>query len=254
MIEFEIKPFLEMQDVLAQASLLLQRSPRIPGLSRDQLIAQLEELDGHLGAPEFHMCRLGAERLRQSLERTADAYEITGDVNDLRRRLLDQATAIFCLSLTSGERELYAPEAHPFGKDVGANFPSANEDVYEACKCLALGRSTACVMHLMRACEVALKGLASALEVSEQGDWGSYLRKIAETLEKRGKTASKRSADEQFFSEAAANFEHLKRAWRNPTMHVDKTYSTERAGEILSAVRSFMGHLATKICEPEIPF
>ncbi len=32
-------------------------------------------------------------------------------------------------------------------------------------------------------------------------------------------------------------------------MHIDKTYTEERAEEILIAVRSFMRHLATKLQE-----
>jgi choline kinase len=59
----------------------------------------------------------------------------------------------------------------------------------------------------------------------------------------------KRTQDEQFYSEAAFSFDIVKRAWRNPTMHVDKSYSAERAEEILTALKSFMVHLSTKIHE-----
>lgn len=91
--------------------------------------------------------------------------------------------------------------------------------------------------------------LATTLGVSRQDDWGGYLRKITEELTVRMKAAGKRTDDEEFFAEAAINFEYLKRTWRNRTMHVDKTYSPDRAREILEAVKSFMSHLATKISE-----
>jgi len=38
-------------------------------------------------------------------------------------------------------------------------------------------------------------------------------------------------------------------AWRNPTMHIENSYSPERAEEILVATRSLMRHLATKVSE-----
>lgn len=136
-----------------------------------------------------------------------------------------------------------------FGDTVFWAFSSAYEDIVEAGNCLALERPTACVMHLMRVLEIGLKSLAAALNVEAQNDWGTYLRKIEAELDSRVKTAGARSEDEQFYAEAALNFDRLRRAWRNPTMHPEKTYSQERAEEILLAVKSFMAHLATKLTE-----
>jgi len=130
---------------------------------------------------------------------------------------------------------------------VSIQLSSANEDIAEAGKCLACGRSTACIMHLNRIMEVGLKALAAAVSVGPQNDWGKYLGEIEAELTKRMKSSGARSPDEQFYAEAHAMFDSVRRAWRNPTMHVDKTYTEERAEEILIAVRSFMRHLATKL-------
>lgn len=130
---------------------------------------------------------------------------------------------------------------------VSIQFSSASEDIAEAGKCLACGRSTACVMHLNRIMEVGLKALAAAVSVGPQNDWGKYLTGIESELTKRVKSSGARSSDEQFYAEAFAMFDSVRRAWRNPTMHVEKNYTDERAGEILIAVRSFVRHLATKL-------
>jgi hypothetical protein len=114
---------------------------------------------------------------------------------------------------------------------------------------LALERGTACVMHLSRVMEVRLKALAAGLGVTSQNDWGAYLSKIDAELLKRLKTSGSRTADEQFYSEAQITFDSIRRAWRNPTMHVEKTHTLEQAEDILVAVRSFMRHLATKLHE-----
>jgi hypothetical protein len=152
--------------------------------------------------------------------------------------------------VVSDARAKYFPESgNIFGDDVFNSFPSANDDIAEAGIRLALERGTACVMHLMRAAEVGLTALGKATNVGKQNDWGSYLREIEKELTRRAKSSGARSLDEQFYSEAAASFDHLKRAWRNPTMHVDRSYTVERAEEIFLAVKSFMAHLATRLSE-----
>lgn len=145
--------------------------------------------------------------------------------------------------------EKYYDQPKPFGDQVFDNFPSANEDLYEAGMCLALERGTACVMHLMRALEVALGVLAQTLGVTNKNDWGQYLKGIQTELDTRMKVSGARSPDEQFCAEVGDNFDRVRRAFRNPTMHPDKTYSQERAEEILLATKSFMTHLATHLME-----
>jgi hypothetical protein len=146
--------------------------------------------------------------------------------------------------------EKYYENGKLFGDEVFDSFPSANEDIQEAGTCLALERGTACVMHLMHVVEIGLKALAGAVGVPPQNDWGSYLREIDKELALRIKTSGARSADEQFYAEVAITIDHMRRSWRNPTLHPEKTYSPERAEEILIAVSSFMKHLATRLSEP----
>lgn len=139
-----------------------------------------------------------------------------------------------------------------FGEAVFDAFPSANNDIYEAGMCLAFERGTACVMHLMRVVEAGLKCLAEdTLGIKAQADWGAYLREIDEELEKRKKAAGKRTADEQFYAEARVMIDGVRLAWRNPTMHIENSYSPERAEEILIAVRSLMRHLSSRLSEED---
>ncbi|MBZ0148982.1 MAG: hypothetical protein K8F62_15775 [Pseudorhodoplanes sp.] len=242
-------------DILTNVSALIssKRSevhPRLGPKSRAEIKGYIEALVPELAGAELDLCLRAAERLTEHIDTTDLSDTLVADFTDLRRRLLDQAQTMFCLLLSMQEARLFE-QAAPLGTDVEEQFPSANDDIYEATKCLALGRSTACVMHLMRVCEVGLKTLAQTINVSEQGDWGGYLRGIEKELERRAKSAGARTEHEQFYSEAAVALGHLKRAWRNPSMHVDKSYSPERAKEIFDAVKSLMSVLATKISEPE---
>lgn len=136
-----------------------------------------------------------------------------------------------------------------FGEEVFNAFPSATDDIAEAGTCIALERSTACVMHCMRVTESALKALAKTIGVLPQIDWGGYIREIYKELEKQVKNAGAKTPEHQFYAEAAAQIDNIKRAWRNPSMHVDKSYSQPRAEEILLATKSLMTHLAARISE-----
>ena len=179
-----------------------------------------------------------------------------GDINsllpELLNRLEDECRRKIVMSIEAQYVEYFANAQFFDPKDVGVakvsgQFTSAAEDIAEAGKCLACGRGTACVMHLNRIMEVGLKALAGAVGVGPQNDWGKYLDGIDKELRARMKTSGARTSDEQFYAEAHAMFDSVRRAWRNPTMHVEKTYTEERAEEILIAVRSFMRHLATKL-------
>ena len=215
---------------------------------------QLKELMGHLDALGLKVSKRKAEQLHLLMSNPDPKMTVLAKryCEDLRERIEHELEGKV-LFVVSSRTELLDQSTPLFGIQVFDAFPSASDDIAEAAACLALGRSTACVMHLMRAAEVGLKSLGAALSVGAQNDWGSYLREIEKAMAAKAKTSGKRSHQEQFYAEAAASFDHLKRAWRNPSMHVEKTYSAERAEAIFNAVRSFMQHLATGISEPTPP-
>jgi hypothetical protein len=178
---------------------------------------------------------------------------VEGTWSEFRQTCVEVYNTVQCEAKTKlflyvpGDKAQLYNLQQPFGPEVFAHFFPANDDISEASTCLALDRGTACVMHLSRVAEVGLKALAAELQMKPQNDWGRYLAEINNELELRYKTAGARSEEEQFFAEAALTFDQMRRAWRNPSMHVDRSYSPERAQEILEAVRSFIKHLATRL-------
>jgi hypothetical protein len=189
---------------------------------------------------------------RQTLELSATRKQINDMVPELLNRLEDECRRQLMIMIDPthisyiSNPQFFDPEDAAANK-VSVQFPSAAEDIAEAGKCFALGRSTASVMHLNRAVEAGLIALATALGVTRQNDWGKYLTGIDNALQAKLKASGARSPDEQFYAEVHITFDAVRRAWRNPTMHVDKTYTMERAEEIIFAVRGFMRHLATKL-------
>lgn len=124
-------------------------------------------------------------------------------------------------------------------RSVITAFPSSKNDICEAGNCFALDRPTATVFHLMRVMEAGLKATAKALGAAYTSDWGNCFRDI----EKHGEQS------DPFFKEAIAYLRSIKTVWRNPTMHIDRSFSEPEAERILNAVSAFMAHLATRLTE-----
>ena len=191
-------------------------------------------------------------RIRQAYVDRASFQQIKAMFADLLNRLEDECRRHLMVMVDPAHVDYignpqFFDSTDVSGSKVSMQFPSAAEDIAEAGLCIAFGRATACVMHLNRVMECGLAALAGALDVDPQNDWGKYLSEIEHELQNRLKASKARTPEEQFYAEAQITFDGVRRAWRNPTMHVDRTYSPERAEEILLSVRSFMRHLATKL-------
>jgi hypothetical protein len=205
------------------------------------------------------LSEMGLRASRGALLELAETVERYGPYNELADQRVGSVCHILRLELEGRKflqvqrEDLYSPEWPSFDINVHTRFPTITEEISEAGKCLALRRSTACVMHLMRILEVGLHSLADEMNVPfENKNWGT----IIDQVEKRIREMSSAThgadwkKDQQFYSEAAAHFRILKDAWRNHAMHVHERYSEERAEAIFNSVRAFMQHLATKLYDP----
>jgi hypothetical protein len=90
------------------------------------------------------------------------------------------------------EKRTFFEKERLFGDNVGIKFPTASFDIEEGGKCLALGRPTACVFHMMRGMEVGLKALAKDLKIPYAPSWESYIKQIEANITARHKSKSKK--------------------------------------------------------------
>lgn len=170
-------------------------------------------------------------------------------------RLLEQVVQVFAdemraqlvFSLPGKHASFFAKET-PFGREVDDAFPTATFDISEASKCRAVGRWTACVMHLMRVLETGLSALSKHYGVETGSNWNQVLNQI-EAKTREVSRSSHGAEAEQWASEAATHLRFVKNAWRNHAMHHRQTYDEERAVAIFDSSRSFMRHLAEKLSE-----
>lgn len=160
--------------------------------------------------------------------------------------------------------KLYNSPEEFFGQGTLYAFPSITEDAAEACRCLALGRSTGAVFHAMRAAEVALRALAAdrgvqypdaSLKSKQVGDLLSALDgKLADLRKSDAKLwPSKDIKDAQikFYHTAIAEFRDFNEAWRKHMAHAHESsfYDSLAAQSILGHVSQFMKVLAGKVSE-----
>jgi hypothetical protein len=194
-----------------------------------------QELEWMLTKPEYSLQYLGVSMMH---------------LND---RIRDELDAKHFLFVNESNRILYEAVEPTFNAEVQSKFPSASFDIDEAAKCLALGRSTASVFHLMRVMEIALHAVHACLGITapitgNDKTWGSVLKKIREDYKSRQNFREK-----DLFQELYALLDAIRNAWRNSTMHVEDKYNEDEAKIIFQTVKGFLVKLASRMDEQGLP-
>ena len=176
-------------------------------------------------------------------------------MQDLKDRIEDEAKARLFFIIPPAKYAYYAqPEL--WGEAVYKAFPDAAYDIDEAGKCFAVGRHTACVYHLSRLMEQALRAAVNELGGnSAKPSWEALLQEMDTQIKRidadialAGNVAGKefRGDDARYYSELAKDFRAIKTAWRNPGMHVDGIFDEDRARDIYAAVQLFAKQVARR--------
>ena len=128
-------------------------------------------------------------------------------------------------------------------------------EVEHAARCFALGQNTACAFHLMRVCEAGVRALALALGYQWEANpnWGKFFKQYDVQL---GTNPTKHVepwiSHADFLEAAGGNLRAAKDAWRNDTMHLEKSYDEREARHLLTVIPSFMRQIASRIDESGI--
>jgi hypothetical protein len=173
----------------------------------------------------------------------------------LRWKMAQELNEKFFLFLDKTEAKLFE-SAEPFGSTVASAFPSANRELQEAAKCIALNKGTASVFHSMRAVESGIGSLANEVEKTfDVQQWNVILNEIESEIGKMRRNGipglSKQEKDEklEFLSRAAAQIGYFKDGWRNYVSHNKRPYDVKEAGGIYEHVGAFMSVLSERLSE-----
>lgn len=140
---------------------------------------------------------------------------------------------------------------------VHAAFPTAAVEIREAGTAFAAGLNTACVFHSMRAAEIGVRALGTALGVTfpshpiELAEWHNILDQADSKIAAMKALPRGTHKDEylSFCSQAAIQFRYFKDGWRVRATHARATYNEGQAKEVIDQLRSFFETLAIQLQE-----
>jgi hypothetical protein len=222
----------------------------------DEVLKDLEWLKNSCDGCDLPMTKLQIERMLRTLnpDKRDEPHqlEVVRAVNGILSRMRDEMSLRLFLYVPEASRELLM-NRQPFGETVWLIFPEAIGDVEEAAKCLALQRATATVFHCMRVVEFALRTLI----VKSFGDtkffegdsiWGRITNRIRKEANKKDTDINPVWAGKQGrLNHLAMLINQVGEAFRDPTMHCERTYTLEEAKDVFQSTGTFMRRLAEEI-------
>jgi hypothetical protein len=182
------------------------------------------------------------------------------DLRELISRLNDELERTIFLWLPKSEAEKWDYPLTGWA-EILTKFPCIQDDVREANRCLALGRSEASIFFAMRILEEGLYSLQKYLAVEKPKiNWGEVLTRIEKKLDEMRvevhrldsstttKTAARRLETKLIFGEQnARHFHYIRGPWRDYTMHTRRERTPLDAESVLDHVRGIMLSLAGRL-------
>ena len=157
---------------------------------RGYLGEKLTELHGHLDTLGARVTLLALEEVQQIIKYSGTTWgHVTGRLQEIRNTLKRELSLLTLLVLEPKEQAYFEPKEPHFGIEVALKFISTVDfEIDEGAKCLALGRSTAAVFHLMRVMEIGIRAVARCLQIPDpvraaERNWGNILREIKADLD-----------------------------------------------------------------------
>ena len=155
------------------------------------------------------------------------------------------------IHIHSDVAELYINH-HPFDDEnvaVSKKLRFISFDVEEGAKCLAVRRATASVFHMCRVLESVTDKLriAVGLQKKHKETMGPLIKRIITTISGWSENTPKEQKKKRAFEGISAFLQSVVVAWRNPTMHVEKSYSFSHASDIYDSVKAFVQSFAKSV-------
>lgn len=251
MIRFYGERFLRVARVMADLSrICMEAEERYPQSPITQVPEWLERLDDIVADCEQMELRAPLAQIKRIKEKVLGIHysALAEMLDELQNRLYDSLSSTLLMAIP---RAALYEDAPQFGEAVAAKFPKSVTDIQEAAKCLATGRYTATVFHLMRVTEAAVQFLGRKLNINlvDERNWHNILDEVDKAIKRLPVTNARQKAIRNKYSEASAHLRMVKDAWRNDVMHPKETYTDEEAERVFRNVKDFMVHLALTGCD-----
>jgi len=175
----------------------------------------------------------------------------------MNNNLMVELAEAWFLMIPADKRFIYEQPSPIFGETVHKAFPDAQRDIAAAGRCYALDEWTACVVHLMRALEHAMRWLASRVHLDPESIKGENWKNVIDQIEKKIREmesepkSAEKSAKIQFLSQSATQFRWFKDAWRNDAAHGHVYYDEREGAPLFLHISDFFRHIATEAIKDE---
>jgi hypothetical protein len=171
------------------------------------------------------------DRIQQEIKRLAERFE-----DELERHQF---------FYVPGDRAEFYNSGVLFNDRILAKFPKSVPELTAAGSCYAVGQPTACVFHLMRAMEVAVRQLGKRLHVTitPNTTWRKITSDTDAKIKPMPEITDGQKKKKNQWEAARANLHHVGSVWRNNTMHPANSYTLPQAKDVIDAVRVFMPSL-----------
>lgn len=185
---------------------------------------------------------------------STDRIVITQIFSDLGNRLKEEIQHPVVLIIPAETRRLYDDPTREWRVVTDRySTPQFLEDVYEAGRCLATDRFTACVFHLMRIVEAAVLDLQWILGKEDpKAHFGSVVQKLEQLTQKARYEELPETVKPHipFLRNILPQFHAVKDSWRNRVAHVGARilptdgYTEESTRAVYSATLELMRKLS----------
>lgn len=252
-LKLDALAFAKTNGVLAGIQLVIKQAESMdPNEGEQKISSQIEasakqhllDLSAAIKPLNLKISNLAIQRLRTDLGQQSFSHrQLREKLAEIKNRIYDELESVNLYFIDPAKAYFLNSTDAIIGGEERVKFPEIDFDIEEAGKCFALGRGTACVFHLMRVMESVVRALCTDLNIANPNrEWGKLLSAMGRAIEGMPKGDKRNS-----WSEAHSLLYSVKQAWRNDTMHPNKTYTEEQAEDILRAVKRFIQQLATLI-------
>ena len=178
--------------------------------------------------------------------------ELRCRIKEMRNRFWDETDSLSFLYIEEEKLRSYQNPTKGW-EDIIGRFPETVGDIEEASKCLALSRYAASIFHGLQVVEFGLIDLGYFIGVADpKSGWTSVSNALRKIVGKKYEERTQFERDNfNFLEQVQATVEALKNAWRNKVSHAQGRLalmtpdsSPDIAGDILSAVKTFMRRLS----------
>ena len=108
---------------------------------------------------------MSVESFLKNVEGTVSSRKLGQALSEIDNTIHNEMSTVKFFYMPNEQADFYSQE-ELFGMKVNAKFPMIQYDMVEAENCLAMGRDTACVFHLMRIMEVGVQKFGKKLGVA----------------------------------------------------------------------------------------